>query len=135
MASIDHPPCLKLCKSNRSKLGKFRLLVDCGRVIHTVKIDEVRQIVDVESSGKSVNEIDKETVSFSKMQLVTPPFLHIAAEANLGYYFKASAEWSKQGAWCLSNFDQGLSKDVQKLIECFLEEFLGVIAHGKEFKQ
>ncbi|GKA01257.1 hypothetical protein Tco_0673922 [Tanacetum coccineum] len=35
----------------------------CGEVIHTVKIDEVRQIVDVESSGKSADEIDKETVS------------------------------------------------------------------------
>ncbi|GJU97232.1 hypothetical protein Tco_1326503 [Tanacetum coccineum] len=116
MASIDHPPCLKLCKSNRSKMGKFRLLVDCGRVIRTVKIGKVRQIVNVESSGKSADEIDKEIVSFGEMQL-------------------ASAEWSKQGAWCLSNFDQGLSKDVQKLIECFLEEFLGVIAHGKEFKQ
>ncbi|GJR73471.1 hypothetical protein Tco_1062469 [Tanacetum coccineum] len=33
-------------------------------VIHTVKIDKVRQIVDVESSGKSADEIDKETVSF-----------------------------------------------------------------------
>ncbi|GJT11191.1 hypothetical protein Tco_0858233 [Tanacetum coccineum] len=38
-------------------------------MIHTVKIDEVRQIVDVENSGKSVDEIDKETVSFGEMQL------------------------------------------------------------------
>ncbi|GJV81710.1 hypothetical protein Tco_1517580 [Tanacetum coccineum] len=38
-------------------------------VINTVKIDEVRQIVDVESSGKSADEIDKETVSFGDMQL------------------------------------------------------------------
>ncbi|GKB54838.1 hypothetical protein Tco_0905591 [Tanacetum coccineum] len=45
-----------------------RLLPD-GKVIHTVKIDNVKQIVDVESSGKSVDEIDKETVSFGEMQL------------------------------------------------------------------
>ncbi|GKC64568.1 ribonuclease H-like domain-containing protein [Tanacetum coccineum] len=38
-------------------------------VIHTVKIDKVKQIVDVESSGKSADEIDKETVSFGEMQL------------------------------------------------------------------
>ncbi|GJS17315.1 hypothetical protein Tco_0411787 [Tanacetum coccineum] len=38
-------------------------------VIHTVKIDEVRQIIDVESSGTSADEIDKETVLFGEMQL------------------------------------------------------------------
>ncbi|GJW53627.1 hypothetical protein Tco_0097712 [Tanacetum coccineum] len=38
-------------------------------VIHTVKIDKVKQIVDVESSGKSADEIDKKTVSFVEMQL------------------------------------------------------------------
>ncbi|GKB64096.1 hypothetical protein Tco_0920282 [Tanacetum coccineum] len=37
-------------------------------VIHTVKIDEVRQIIDVESFGKSADEIE-ETVSFGEMQL------------------------------------------------------------------
>ncbi|GKE55748.1 hypothetical protein Tco_1494933 [Tanacetum coccineum] len=39
------------------------------KVIHNVKIVEVRQIVDVESSGKSADEIKKETVSFGEMQL------------------------------------------------------------------
>ncbi|GKB58344.1 hypothetical protein Tco_0914530 [Tanacetum coccineum] len=39
------------------------------QVIHTVKIDEVRQIVDVESSGKSVDVIDKESVSLGEKQL------------------------------------------------------------------
>ncbi|GKF57149.1 hypothetical protein Tco_0170686, partial [Tanacetum coccineum] len=34
-----------------------------------MKIDKVKQIVDVESSGKSADEIDKETVSFGEMQL------------------------------------------------------------------
>ncbi|GJY40914.1 hypothetical protein Tco_0428184 [Tanacetum coccineum] len=38
-------------------------------VIHTVEMDKVKQIVDVESSGKSADEIDKETVSFGEMQL------------------------------------------------------------------
>ncbi|GJZ97141.1 hypothetical protein Tco_0669594 [Tanacetum coccineum] len=52
MASIGSSPCLKT-----------------DMVIHTVKIDEVRQIVDVESSSKSADEIDKETVSFGEMQL------------------------------------------------------------------
>ncbi|GKB76512.1 putative reverse transcriptase domain-containing protein [Tanacetum coccineum] len=35
-----------------------------SKLILTVKIDKVKQIVDVESSGKSADEIDKETVSF-----------------------------------------------------------------------
>ncbi|GJU96305.1 hypothetical protein Tco_1321061 [Tanacetum coccineum] len=43
--------------------------VEIQKVIHTVKIDEVRQIVDVKSLGKSADEIDKETVSFGEMQL------------------------------------------------------------------
>ncbi|GKC38781.1 hypothetical protein Tco_1051165, partial [Tanacetum coccineum] len=37
--------------------------------MHTMKIDKVKQIVDVESSSKSADEIDKETVSFGEMQL------------------------------------------------------------------
>ncbi|GKD88754.1 hypothetical protein Tco_1364261, partial [Tanacetum coccineum] len=41
-------------------------IVEIQKVIHTVKIDKVRQIVDVESSGKSADEIDKETVSFGE---------------------------------------------------------------------
>ncbi|GJU02855.1 hypothetical protein Tco_1113193 [Tanacetum coccineum] len=39
-------------------------IIEIQKVIHTVKIDKVKQIVDVESSGKSADEIDKETVSF-----------------------------------------------------------------------
>ncbi|GJX76757.1 hypothetical protein Tco_0323568 [Tanacetum coccineum] len=42
--------------------------VEIQKVIHTMKIDEVRQIVDVESSGKRADEIDKESVSFGEMQ-------------------------------------------------------------------
>ncbi|GJS61511.1 hypothetical protein Tco_0656295 [Tanacetum coccineum] len=34
-----------------------------------MKIDKVKQIVNVKSSGKSVDEIDKETVSFGEMKL------------------------------------------------------------------
>ncbi|GKE06736.1 hypothetical protein Tco_1398754 [Tanacetum coccineum] len=44
-------------------------IVKTEKVIHTVETDKVKQIVDVESSGKSVNEIDKETMSFGEMQL------------------------------------------------------------------
>ncbi|GKD62238.1 hypothetical protein Tco_1299747, partial [Tanacetum coccineum] len=44
-------------------------IVEIQKVIHIVKIDKVKQIVDVESSGKSADEIDKETVSFGEMQL------------------------------------------------------------------
>ncbi|GKD71255.1 hypothetical protein Tco_1325345, partial [Tanacetum coccineum] len=44
-------------------------IVEIQKVIHTVKIDKVKQILDVESSGKSADEIDKETVSFGEMQL------------------------------------------------------------------
>ncbi|GJY59721.1 riboflavin biosynthesis protein PYRR, chloroplastic [Tanacetum coccineum] len=44
-------------------------IIEIQKVIHTVKIDKVRQIVDVESFGKSADEIDKETVSFGEMQL------------------------------------------------------------------
>ncbi|GJW40455.1 ribonuclease H-like domain-containing protein [Tanacetum coccineum] len=44
-------------------------IVEIQKVIHTVKIDKVKQFVDVKSSGKSADEIDKETVSFGEMQL------------------------------------------------------------------
>ncbi|GJW18306.1 hypothetical protein Tco_0025742 [Tanacetum coccineum] len=44
-------------------------IVETEKVIHTMKIYKVTQIVDVESSGKSADEIDKETVSFGEMQL------------------------------------------------------------------
>ncbi|GKB74931.1 hypothetical protein Tco_0936343 [Tanacetum coccineum] len=40
-------------------------IVETDKVIHTVETDKVKQIVDVESSGKSANEIDKEIVSFA----------------------------------------------------------------------
>ncbi|GKA82218.1 hypothetical protein Tco_0788966 [Tanacetum coccineum] len=52
-------------------------------VIHTVKIDEVRQIVDVESSGKSAHEIDKETVSFGEMQLKQEDRSYVHASIKL----------------------------------------------------
>ncbi|GKC43919.1 hypothetical protein Tco_1061641 [Tanacetum coccineum] len=45
------------------------VIVETDKVIHTVGTDKVKQIVDVESSGKSADEIDKETVSFGAMQL------------------------------------------------------------------
>ncbi|GKE52601.1 hypothetical protein Tco_1487757 [Tanacetum coccineum] len=44
-------------------------IVETNKVIHTMETNKVKQIVDVESSGKSANEIDKETVSFGKMKL------------------------------------------------------------------
>ncbi|GKB83877.1 hypothetical protein Tco_0950772 [Tanacetum coccineum] len=44
-------------------------IVETDKVIHTVETDKVKQIVDVESSGKSADEIDNETVSFGEMQL------------------------------------------------------------------
>ncbi|GKD77992.1 hypothetical protein Tco_1340613 [Tanacetum coccineum] len=44
-------------------------IVETDKVNHTMETDKVRQIVDVESSGKSADEIDKETMSFGEMQL------------------------------------------------------------------
>ncbi|GKF51391.1 hypothetical protein Tco_0147858, partial [Tanacetum coccineum] len=44
-------------------------IVEIQKVLHTVKIDMVILVVDVENSGKSADEIDKETVSFGEMQL------------------------------------------------------------------
>ncbi|GJW64894.1 hypothetical protein Tco_0116778 [Tanacetum coccineum] len=44
-------------------------IVKTDKVIHTVKMDMVKLVVDVENSCKSVDEIDKETVSFGEMQL------------------------------------------------------------------
>ncbi|GJR91933.1 hypothetical protein Tco_0215944, partial [Tanacetum coccineum] len=44
-------------------------IVKTDKVIHTVETDKVKQIVDVESSSKSADEIGKETVSFGEMQL------------------------------------------------------------------
>ncbi|GJU10063.1 hypothetical protein Tco_1132459 [Tanacetum coccineum] len=63
----------------------MRDIVKIQKVIHTVKIDEVRQIVDVESSGKSADEIDKETVSFGEMQLKQEDqsYVHASIELHL----------------------------------------------------
>ncbi|GJV40668.1 hypothetical protein Tco_1419108 [Tanacetum coccineum] len=60
-------------------------IVEIQKVIHTMKIDEVRQIVDVESSGKSVDEIDKEIVSFGVMQLKQEDrsYVHASIELHL----------------------------------------------------
>ncbi|GJV36057.1 hypothetical protein Tco_1408534 [Tanacetum coccineum] len=45
-------------------------IIETDEVIHTVETDMVKLVVDdVESSGKSADEIDKETVSFGEMQL------------------------------------------------------------------
>ncbi|GKC83986.1 hypothetical protein Tco_1139703, partial [Tanacetum coccineum] len=44
-------------------------IVEIQEVLHTVKIDMVKLVVDVENSCKSVDEINKETVSFGEMQL------------------------------------------------------------------
>ncbi|GJX75151.1 hypothetical protein Tco_0313746 [Tanacetum coccineum] len=44
-------------------------IVETDKVIHTMETDKVKQIVEVESSGKSADEIDKETVSVGEMQL------------------------------------------------------------------
>ncbi|GKF16927.1 hypothetical protein Tco_0061845, partial [Tanacetum coccineum] len=52
-------------------------------VIHTVKIDKVRQIVDVGSSGKSADVIDKETVSFGEMKLKQEDQSYIHASIKL----------------------------------------------------
>ncbi|GKE34585.1 hypothetical protein Tco_1453907 [Tanacetum coccineum] len=68
MASIGSSPCLKTgIVRPESNWENSDLLFQ--KVIHTVKIDKVKQIVDVEGSGKNVDEIDKETVSFGEMQL------------------------------------------------------------------
>ncbi|GJY97869.1 reverse transcriptase domain-containing protein [Tanacetum coccineum] len=54
-------------------------------VIHTVKIDKLKQFVDVESSGKSADEIDKEIVSFGEMQLKQEDWscVHASTELHL----------------------------------------------------
>ncbi|GJW36980.1 hypothetical protein Tco_0059900 [Tanacetum coccineum] len=44
-------------------------IIETDKVIHIVKTDKVKQIIDVESSSKSAHEIDKETVSIGEMQL------------------------------------------------------------------
>ncbi|GJR42405.1 hypothetical protein Tco_1310508 [Tanacetum coccineum] len=74
MASIGSSSCLKtgiVKPESNWENSDCWLTMDCEiqKVIHTVKIDKVRQIVDVKSSGKSADEIDKETMSFGEMQL------------------------------------------------------------------
>ncbi|GJZ65467.1 hypothetical protein Tco_0622163 [Tanacetum coccineum] len=61
MASIGSSPCLKT--------GIVRPESNWENSDWDQIRDKVRQIVDVESYGKSVDEIDKETVSFGEMQL------------------------------------------------------------------
>ncbi|GKB51072.1 hypothetical protein Tco_0901825 [Tanacetum coccineum] len=45
-------------------------IIETDKVIHNVETDKVKQIVDVESSGKSADEIDKETMSFGEKQTI-----------------------------------------------------------------
>ncbi|GJW49336.1 hypothetical protein Tco_0090687 [Tanacetum coccineum] len=77
MTSIGSSPCLKtgivrpeINGTNSACWLTMGDNVEIQKVIHTVKIDEVRQIVDVESSGKSADEIDKETMSFGNGTLI-----------------------------------------------------------------
>ncbi|GJW12484.1 hypothetical protein Tco_1578311 [Tanacetum coccineum] len=60
-------------------------IVEIQEVLHTVKIDMVKLIVDVENSCKSVDEIDKENVSFDEMQLKLEDrsCFHASDELNL----------------------------------------------------
>ncbi|GJZ13190.1 hypothetical protein Tco_0548420 [Tanacetum coccineum] len=60
-------------------------IVETDKVIHTVETDKVKQIVDVESSSKSADEIDKETVSSGEMQLKQEDqsWVHASIELHL----------------------------------------------------
>ncbi|GKF39411.1 hypothetical protein Tco_0119472, partial [Tanacetum coccineum] len=53
------------------------------KVIHIVKIDTGKQFVVVETSGKSADEIDKETVSFGEMQLKQEDRSYVHASIEL----------------------------------------------------
>ncbi|GKC57425.1 hypothetical protein Tco_1085023, partial [Tanacetum coccineum] len=70
-------------------------------VIHTVKIDEVRQIVDVESSGKSVDVIDKESVSFGEKQLKQEDrnYVHASIKLHLHVVHVVSSEHEFDQHW------------------------------------
>ncbi|GKA07388.1 hypothetical protein Tco_0686612 [Tanacetum coccineum] len=76
----------------------------CGwtEVIHTVKIDEVRQIVDVESFGKSADKIDKELCSFRlyggggiPFQLKSNSLPHAHAQTIKTYYWHQDSKIKK----------------------------------------
>ncbi|GJZ84961.1 hypothetical protein Tco_0650300 [Tanacetum coccineum] len=52
-----------------SPLWNTRTISPESEVLHIVKIDMVKLVVDVENSCKSADEINKENVSFGDMQL------------------------------------------------------------------
>ncbi|GKG27088.1 hypothetical protein Tco_0402791, partial [Tanacetum coccineum] len=60
-------------------------IVETDEVIHTVKTDMVKLVVDVENSCKSADEIDKKTVSFGEMQLKLEDqsYVHASDELHL----------------------------------------------------
>ncbi|GKC51974.1 hypothetical protein Tco_1074719 [Tanacetum coccineum] len=58
-------------------------IVKTDKVIHTVETDKVKQIVDVESSSKSADEIDKEIVSVGEMQLKQEDRSYVHASIKL----------------------------------------------------
>ncbi|GKA37784.1 hypothetical protein Tco_0724349 [Tanacetum coccineum] len=62
-------------------------IVETDKVIHTVETDKVKQIVDVESSGKSADEIDNETVSFGG-RLTAPKRTLCQQESSLRNFCK-----------------------------------------------
>ncbi|GKB79644.1 hypothetical protein Tco_0946539, partial [Tanacetum coccineum] len=68
--------------------------VETDRVTHTVETDKVKQIVDFESSGKSADEIDKETVSFGEMKLKQEDWscVHASIELHLHAVHVVSSE-------------------------------------------
>ncbi|GJX33693.1 hypothetical protein Tco_0243548 [Tanacetum coccineum] len=54
---------------NSEVLIDWLSIVEIDKVIHVVKTNMVKHVVDVESVGKSSDEIDKDIVSFGEWQL------------------------------------------------------------------
>ncbi|GJT75651.1 hypothetical protein Tco_1042376 [Tanacetum coccineum] len=111
------------CIGERSPLG-------CGKILRSSgKYRWVRG----NFAGTIPNEL--EATESSDTKSVTPPFLHIAAEANLGYYFKESSlnevvvflaawlKWDKREGHVFSNLTKDCSKYwYNKLDSLILEE-------------
>ncbi|GJT22295.1 hypothetical protein Tco_0892232 [Tanacetum coccineum] len=81
-------------------------IVETDKVNHTMETDKVRQIVDVESSGKSADEIDKETMSFGEMQLKQEDrsCVHASIELHLHAVHVIPRHFSRE---CRSGRSQG----------------------------
>ncbi|GJV77423.1 hypothetical protein Tco_1509007 [Tanacetum coccineum] len=112
--------------------------VETDKVIHTMEMNKVKQIVDVESSGKSAgaDEIDKETVSFGEMQLKQEDRSCVHASTEL--HLHAVHVFPRIKDYCNEKIDIRFRRECENMIDELKGKFNGMnieINKKKELQQ